>query len=52
MGRLMYVNKKGTFYWIMDQKLYSINSAREPESLVKDLKESCYKVSESNAFFA
>ena len=53
MGQLMYVNEKGTFYLIMDQKLYSIDTdKRTPEVLVKDLKESCYKVSESNQYFA
>lgn len=26
MGQLMYVNEKGTFYLIMDQKLYSIDT--------------------------
>lgn len=37
----------------MDQKLYSIDTdKRTPEVLVKDLKESCYKVSESNQYFA
>lgn len=50
MGQLMYVNEKGTFYLIMDQKLYSIDTdKRTPEVLVK---ESCYKVSESNQYFA
>lgn len=39
MGQLMYVNEKGTFYLIMDQKLYSIDTdKRTPEVLVKDLK--------------
>ena len=53
MGQLMYVNEKGTFYLIMDQKLYSIDTdKRTTEVLVKDLKESCYKVSESNQYFA
>ena len=53
MGQLMYVNEKGTFYLIMDQKLYSIDTdKRSQEVLVKDLKESCYKVSESNQYFA
>ena len=53
MGQLMYVNEKGTFYLIMDQKLYSIDTdKRTPEVLVKDLKESCYKVSEWNQYFA
>ena len=52
MGQLMYDEQKGTFYLIMDQKLYSIDTdKRTPEVLVKDLKESCYKVSESNQYF-
>lgn len=53
MGQLMYVNEKGTFFLIMDQKLYSIDLDKlKTKVLVQDLKESCYQISGSNQYFA
>lgn len=53
MGQLMYVNEKGTFYLIMDQKLYCIDTDKlTTKVLVKNLKENCYKISDSNQYFA
>ena len=53
MGKLMYVNEQGMFYLIMDQKLYGIDLDKlTTKVLVKNLRENCYTVSNSNQYFA
>ena len=53
MGQLMYVNEQGTFYLVMDEKLYSIDMEKQkPKVLVENLKENCYQISQSNQYFA
>ncbi len=53
MGQLMYVNDQGTLFLIMDKSLYSIDfETLSAKVLVGNLKESCYKVSESNQYIA
>lgn len=46
---LSYINKGGTLYLLLDNVLYGISSAsRSCDVIVKDLKEGCYQVSDSN----
>ncbi len=53
MGQLMYVNEQGMLYLILDEKLYQINmDTLTTKVLVDDLKENCYKISQSNQYFA
>lgn len=53
MGQLMYVNEQGMLYLIMDEKLYQVNLDTLSTKIVVDgLKENCYKISQSNQYFA
>lgn len=53
MGQLMYVNEQGMLYLILDEKLYQINlDSLSTKVLVEGLKENCYKISQSNQYFA
>lgn len=53
MGQLIYVNEQGMLYLILDEKLYQINlETLSTKVLVDHLRESCYKVSQSNQYFA
>ncbi len=47
--QLSYINRMGTIYLMLDNEIYGINARnRSCEVLVKDLKEGCYQVSDSN----
>lgn len=47
--QLTYVNRKGTLYLMLDNEIYGISARnRSYEVIVKDLKEGCYQVSDSN----
>lgn len=49
VDQLTYINKLGTLYLMLDNDIYGISARnRTYEVLVKDLKEGCYQVSESN----
>ena len=53
MGQLMYVNEQGMLYLILDEKLYQVNlDSLSTKVLVEGLKENCYKISQSNQYFA
>lgn len=53
MGQLIYVNEQGMLYLILDEKLYEINlETLSTKVLVNQLQENCYKVSQSNQYFA
>ena len=53
MGQLMYVNEPGMLYLILDEKLYQVNlDSLSTKVLVEGLKENCYKISQSNQYFA
>ena len=53
MGQILYVNDQGVLYLMMNNDLYSIDlNTLKPKILVKNLGEGCYKVSESNQYFA
>ena len=53
MGQLMYVNDQDVLYLIMDGSLCSIHlETLEIRVEVENLKDSCYKVSASNRYFA
>lgn len=47
--QLTYINRKGTLYLMLDNEIYGISARnRSYEVVVKDLKEGCYQVSDSN----
>lgn len=53
MGQLMYVNEQGMLYLILDEKLYQVDlDSLSTKVLVDGLKENCYKISQSNQYFA
>lgn len=53
MGQLMYVNEQGMLYLILDEKLYQVDLDTLSTKVVVDkLKENCYKISQSNQYFA
>ena len=53
MGQLMYVNEQGQLYLILDEKLYQVDlDSLTTKVLVDGLKENCYKISQSNQYFA
>lgn len=53
MGQLLYVNDQGMLYLMLDKNLYSVDlNTLTPTVLVENLKENCYKISESNQYFA
>lgn len=53
MGQLLYVNEQGMLYLILNEKLYEINlEDLTTKVLVDNLKENCYKISQSNQYFA
>lgn len=53
MGQLLYVNEQGMLYLILNEKLYEINlEDLTTKVLVNNLKENCYKISQSNQYFA
>lgn len=53
MGQLLYVNEHGMLYLILNEKLYEINlEDLTTKVLVDNLKENCYKISQSNQYFA
>lgn len=53
MGQLLYVNEQGMLYLILNEKLYEIDlNDLSTKVLVDHLKENCYKISQSNQYFA
>lgn len=53
MGQFMYLNDQGRFYLMMDGDVYCIDlETLEVETLVRGLKDSFYKTSPSNRYFA
>lgn len=53
MGQLLYVSEQGILYLLMNRNLYQINlNTLTPEVIIENLKETCYKISDSNQYFA
>lgn len=53
LGQLLYVSEQGMLYLLISNDLYGIDlNTLTPQVLVKNLKESCYKISDSNQYFA
>ncbi len=53
MGQLLYVSEQGMLYLLMNSDLYRIDlNTLTPEVIVENLKENCYKISDSNQYFA
>ncbi len=53
LGQLLYVSEQGMLYLLISGDLYGIDlNTLTPEILVENLKESCYKISDSNQYFA
>lgn len=53
MGQLLYVSEQGILYLLISNDLYGIDlNTLTPEVLVENLKESCYKISDSDQYFA
>ena len=53
MGQLLYVNDQGSLYLMMNNNLYSVDiNTLTTTAVVENLTENCYKISDSNQYFA
>jgi hypothetical protein len=53
MGQLMYVSEQEIFYLVLDRQLIAVDlNNLSTNVLIRNLKENCYQVSESNRYFA